>query len=102
MPGKPDESFHCVYKLKITVGSDADKYLPVVGDWMIRRRLIDHLCEVACDLPVVISKCRVDLVEHMFALKKDCTTHARSYINNTVRRISSFGVQAQTSHLGLG
>ena len=102
MLGKSHHRFQCVYKLKVTVRGHTDKDLPVIGDWVIDGRLIDHLCEVACDLPVVISKCRVDLVEHMFALKKDCTTHARNYINNTVRRISSFGVQAQTSHLGLG
>ena len=93
MPGKPDESFHCVYKLKITVGSDADKYLPVVGDWMIRRRLIDHLCEVARDLPVVISKCGVDFVHHLFTLENDCTAKARHNINKAICRVSSFRVQ---------
>ena len=71
MFGKSDHRFQCVYKLKVAVGGKSDKDLPVTGDWMVDGRLVDNLCEVGCDLPVVISKCGVDLVKHMLALEED-------------------------------
>ena len=102
MRGKSDHRFQCVDELKVAVGGHANKDLPVIGDWMINGRLIDHLCEVGCDLPVVVSQCGVYFVKHMFALEKDCTTHARNNINKALCCISSFSVEAQASHLSFG